>query len=122
MQKSSIQRLEVRTAYEAEFSNFAWECWNGVRKAKAQLKLRLARNVKGSKKNFYHNINYKRLSKESVGLLLNGAGNLVITESNYAEVLSACSTSVVTVKVSQASGWWWWLGTVSMFLPRVNHV
>lgn len=93
-----------------------------MRKAKAQLKLRLARSVKGSKKNFYHNINYKRLSKESVGLLLNGAGNLVITESNYAEVLSASSTSVVTMKVSQASGRWWWLGTVGMFLPRVNRV
>lgn len=64
-----------------EFSNFAWECWNGVRKARAQLELRLARSVKGSKKSFYHDINHKRLSEESVGVLLNGAGNLVTAES-----------------------------------------
>ncbi|PKU33022.1 rna-directed dna polymerase from mobile element jockey-like [Limosa lapponica baueri] len=50
---------------------------NEVRKAKANLELNLARGVKGNKKGFYKYINSKRKTRENVGQLLNGAGELV---------------------------------------------
>lgn len=48
-----------------------------VRKAKAQLKLNLVRDVKGSKDSFCKYISGKRKITENVFLLLNGAGALL---------------------------------------------
>jgi len=47
-----------------------------VRKAKAQLELRLPTEVKENKKSFYKYINGKRRSKESFHPLLDAAGNM----------------------------------------------
>ncbi|KAK4824355.1 hypothetical protein QYF61_013690 [Mycteria americana] len=44
----------------------------GVRKAKADLELSLARDLKGNKRRFYKYINSKRMTKENISLLLNG--------------------------------------------------
>ena len=44
----------------------------GVRKAKAELELSLARDLKGKKKGFYKYINRKSKTKENVSLLLDG--------------------------------------------------
>jgi len=41
-------------------------CRDGVRKAKAQLELNLARDAKNNKKGFYRYVSQKRKIKESV--------------------------------------------------------
>lgn len=46
-------------------------CRNAVRKAKADLKLKLARDVKNHKQIFFKYINNKEKQKENTGLLLN---------------------------------------------------
>ncbi|KAK4821758.1 hypothetical protein QYF61_000819 [Mycteria americana] len=53
---------------------------DGVRKAKAQLELNLARDAKNTKKGFYRYIDQKRKVKESVPPLMNKNGDLVSTE------------------------------------------
>lgn len=55
-----------------KFRNIAWACRDGVSKAKAQLDLRLARDVKSNRKSFYCCISSKRLNKENMGSLLKG--------------------------------------------------
>ncbi|KAK4810509.1 hypothetical protein QYF61_004289 [Mycteria americana] len=72
---------------------------DGVRKAKAHLELNLVRDVKGDKKGFCGFIISKRKTRENVGLLLNGAGDLVTQDMEKAEVLSAFFASVFTVLV-----------------------
>lgn len=52
-------------------------CRDGVRKAKAHLELKLARDVKGNIKGFSRYVSSKMKTRENVGLLLNGAGNLM---------------------------------------------
>lgn len=47
-----------------------------VRKAKVQVELKLARDVKGNRY-FYHYISSRRLNKEYMEPLLNGVGYLV---------------------------------------------
>jgi len=41
-------------------------CRDGVRKAKAQLELKLAKNAKNNKKGFYRYVNQKSRIKESL--------------------------------------------------------
>lgn len=48
-----------------------------VRRAKDHLELNLAKDVKDNKKGFSKCIGNKRKTRESVGPLLNGAGDLV---------------------------------------------
>lgn len=52
------------------------------------MELNLARGVKGNKKGFYKYINSKRKSRENMGQLLNGAGELVARDMEKAKVLS----------------------------------
>ena len=69
-----------------------------VRKAKADLELNLAKDVKGNRKGFYKYINSKRKTRENMDLLLNGAAELVANEMPKAKVLSAFFASVFTSK------------------------
>ncbi|KAK4811747.1 hypothetical protein QYF61_005315 [Mycteria americana] len=71
-----------------DYRDMAQECGEGIRKAKAQLELNLAREVKNNKKGFF------RETRENVGPLLNGARALVTHGMEKAEVLSATFTSV----------------------------
>jgi len=48
-----------------EYRDAAWLCRDGVRKAKAHLKLNLARGAK-NKKSFYRYVNQKRKVKENI--------------------------------------------------------
>ncbi|KAK4819465.1 hypothetical protein QYF61_004691 [Mycteria americana] len=66
----------------------------GVRKAKAQPELNLARDAKNNKKGFYRYINQKRKVKESVPPLMNENGELVSTDEEKAEGKS-CLTNLV---------------------------
>lgn len=80
----------------------AHACRNGIRKATAHLKLRLARDAKDSEKNFYTYMGSKRLNKENVGPLLSGIDDLVAIDSDGDEVLNASFVLLFTRKVSQA--------------------
>ncbi|XP_064900742.1 transcription factor RFX3-like isoform X2 [Columba livia] len=62
---------------QEECSGTVQVCRDGVREAKAHLELKLARDVKGDIKGFYRYISSKMKTRENVGLLLNGAGNLM---------------------------------------------
>ena len=48
-----------------EYRDAAWLCRGGVRRAKVQLELNLARNAKNNKKGFYRYVSQKRKVKES---------------------------------------------------------
>ncbi|KFQ61696.1 hypothetical protein N334_12538, partial [Pelecanus crispus] len=71
-----------------EYREAAQLCRDGVRKAKAQLELNLARDVKNNEKGFYRYVYQKRKVKESIPLLMNKNGDLVSTDEEKAEVLS----------------------------------
>lgn len=47
---------------------------DGVRRAKAQLEFRLARNMKGKKKSFEYYLNCKRLNKENMDPIADWGG------------------------------------------------
>ena len=51
-------------------------CRDRIRKAKAQMELHLARDVKDNKKGFYRYIGRRRRAKESVPPLMKGNGEL----------------------------------------------
>ena len=80
----------------------AQACRDGIRKATAHLKLRLARDVKGSEKSFYTYMGSKRLNKENVGPLLSGVDDLVTTDADGDEVLNASFVLLFARNVSQA--------------------
>ncbi|KFZ67293.1 hypothetical protein N338_10186, partial [Podiceps cristatus] len=79
-----------------EYRDAARLCRDGVRKAKAQLELNLARNTKNSKKGFYRYLNQKRKVKENVRALTNENGELVLTHGEKAEILKSFFASVFT--------------------------
>jgi len=53
---------------------------DGVRKAKAQLELNLARDVKNNKKGFYRYVSWKKTVKESVPPLMSETGELATVD------------------------------------------
>lgn len=63
-------------------------CGDGMWKAKAQMELRLARDVKNNKKGFYRYAGQKREAKESARLLINEKGELITTDMEKAEGLN----------------------------------
>ncbi|KFZ66869.1 hypothetical protein N338_11098, partial [Podiceps cristatus] len=63
-----------------EYRDAGRNCRNGIRKAKAQMELNLARDVKNNKKGFYRYIGQKRQAKESVPPLVNEKGELAVTD------------------------------------------
>ena len=65
-----------------------------IRKAKAQLELNLATEVKENWKLSYKYINSKKRAKENLQPLLDVAGNMIIEDKEKAEVLQAFFTSV----------------------------
>ncbi|KAK4817803.1 hypothetical protein QYF61_027854 [Mycteria americana] len=73
---------------------------DGVRKAKAQLELNMARDAKNSKKGFYRYVSQKRKVKESIPPLMSKTGKLVTRDEKAAEVLNNFFTSVFTGNLS----------------------
>jgi len=69
---------------------------DAVRKTKAQLELKLARDVKNNKKGFFRDVSSKKTHKEDLGPLLNRAGNLVTDNADNVEILNTCFASVFT--------------------------
>jgi len=71
-----------------EYRDAAPLCRDGVRRAKEQLELNLARNTKNKEQSFYSYVNQKRKVKESIAPMMNKNGNLVSTHEKKAEVLT----------------------------------
>ena len=63
-----------------EYSGVIRMCRGGTRKAKAQMELNLARDVKNNKKGFYRYIGRRRQAKESVPSLINETGELASSD------------------------------------------
>jgi len=71
-----------------------------MRKAKAHLKLNLARDVKNNKKSFFKYVSSKRKTRDNVGPLLNEVGVLVMEDAEKAELLNVFFASVFSAKAS----------------------
>ena len=79
-----------------EYRNAVWTCRDGIRKAKAQMELNLARDVKNNMEGFYRYTGQKRQVKDSVPPLLNKQVELATADIEKAEVLSEFFASVFT--------------------------
>ena len=66
-----------------EYRNAVQMCRDGIRKAKAWMELRLAKDAKNNKKEFYRYSAQKRKAKENVSPLIKKEGELVITDTRY---------------------------------------
>ena len=60
-----------------------------MRKAKVHLDLKLARDIKNNKKDFFNYVSSKRKARDNMGPLLNEAGVLVTEDAEKAELLKA---------------------------------
>jgi len=81
-------------ATQEEYKGLVRSCREEIRKAKAQLELRLATVVRNNKKCFYKYINNKKRANESLHPLLDARGNIVNKDEEKAEVLHAFFASV----------------------------
>ena len=82
-----------------KYRDVAQLCRDGIRKAKAQLKLNLARDTKNNKKAFYSYISQKRKVKENIPPLMNTTGKLLRMEKEKDEVVHNFFTSIFTGNV-----------------------
>ena len=71
-----------------EYKEAARLCRDGVRKAKAQLELNLARDAKKNKKGFYRYLNQKGEVQQCVPTLVSDTGRLVTTDKETVGVLN----------------------------------
>ena len=108
--KATHRRWKQGHASWEEYGDAARVCRDGIRKAKAQLELNLARDVKNRKKGFYRCVGQKRKTKEKVHHPrpppINKTGDLVTTDVEKAEVLDDCFppfSPAVTVPTSLES-------------------
>lgn len=68
-------------------------CRDGIKKAKAHIELKLARDMKNNK-SFYIYTGQKRKAKESVAPLINEKGDLATTDMETTDILNVSSLSV----------------------------
>jgi len=83
-----------------EYRDTAQLCRDGIRKAKVQLELNLAKDAKKNRKSFYRYVSQKRKVKESIRTLTNTTGKLITTDKEQAEVLNNLFASVFTCSLS----------------------
>lgn len=95
--------MEARTGYLAHYREVVQTARDQVRKAKTQIELNLAGDIKGSKKKFYRYISDKRKVGEDVGLLWKETGYLVTRDMEKALVLSDFFASIFISKGSSCT-------------------
>ena len=82
-------------------------CKDGVRKAKAQLELNLARKAKKNQEGFYRYLSQKKKVQEGVSLLVGDTGKEKDTDKEKAEVLHNFFASVLPGQlITQPSNIW----------------
>ncbi|CAM5152844.1 unnamed protein product [Eretmochelys imbricata] len=96
--KEAYKKWKTGQMTREEYKNIAQACRSEIRKAKSNLELQLARDVKSNKKDFFRYVSNKKKVKE--GPLLNEGGNLVTEDVEKANILNAFFASVFTIKVS----------------------
>ncbi|PKU49671.1 rna-directed dna polymerase from mobile element jockey-like [Limosa lapponica baueri] len=74
-----------------------------VRKAKAQLELNLAINIRNNRKSFYKYINKRRVG-ENLHPLLDAGGNFATMDEEKAEILNAFFASAFNTQINYAQG------------------
>ncbi|PKU42713.1 rna-directed dna polymerase from mobile element jockey-like [Limosa lapponica baueri] len=74
-----------------------------IRKAKAQLELSLAINIRDNKKSFYKYVNNKRV-RENLHPLLDARGNIATKDEEKAEILNAFFASIFNSRTSYPQG------------------
>ena len=72
-----------------EYKEVVWICREKIRKAKAQLELNLAAEVKENKKLLYKYMDSKRWTKENFHPLLDAVGNMTTEDKEKTQVLIA---------------------------------
>jgi len=79
---------------------------DGVRKVKAWIELKLARDAKNNKKGFYRYVSQKRKVKESVPPLMSKADRLVTTDEKKDKVLKKfLPQSLLTISIPKSLEW-----------------
>jgi len=81
-------------AIEEDYRGLVVLCREEIKKAKAQLELRLATAVRDNKKCFYIYIKNKKRGKENLHPILDAGGNIANKDEEKAEVLNAFFASV----------------------------
>ena len=89
---------------QEEYRGLVRSCREEIRKAKAQLELRLDTVVRDNKECFYKYINNKKRAKESVHPLLDARGNIANKDKEKAEVLNAAFASVFNSQTGYSQG------------------
>lgn len=101
--KDIYKRWKWGQATKEEYRNIPQTIPVNLGKFKAQLELKLARDIKGTKKNFYCYVINKRINKENVSPLLHWVDDLVTVSVDKIEILCAFfAFTKPTNKVSQA--------------------
>ncbi|KAK4827397.1 hypothetical protein QYF61_017802 [Mycteria americana] len=77
-----------------DYKNLARAFRDEVRKAKAQLQLKLDKDVKNNNKEFFRYVSSKQKHRADIGPLLNKAGKLVTNNVDKAELLNTFFASV----------------------------
>jgi len=91
-------------ATQEEHRGLVRSCREELRKAKAQLELRLATVVRHNKKCFYKYIGNKKRAKENLHPLLDVRGNIVNKDEEKVEVLKAFFASVFNSQTGYFQG------------------
>ncbi|KFQ42673.1 hypothetical protein N333_13609, partial [Nestor notabilis] len=94
--KEAYGRWKRGQATWEDYRNIVREARDQVRKAKAQLELNVARDVKENRKGFYRYVANKRKTRDNVGPLQKLSGELATLDLEEAEVLNDFFTSVFT--------------------------
>ncbi|KFP87718.1 hypothetical protein N310_01981, partial [Acanthisitta chloris] len=98
--KETFRRWKAGQIDWEKYREAVREARDTVRKAKAQLELRLARDIKDNKKSFNRYVTCKRKARDNVGPLRKKTGELATLDIEKAEVLNDFFSSVFNSKCS----------------------